>query len=706
MLSCCHSFCTQCIQSLITEGAETNSLTCPSCQQTTSVPSGGVTSLPRNLHLINKQSDILSKVTSNPPPPCDSCGEDTSIAYCTKCPELLCNQCFIYHQGLRKTRNHLSFNLEEARQMNQDQLAAMLPSCPTSSTTCQEHAQSPLDLYCQQCNLPVCAMCLGHEDHPVVKVNEQVNESKEALYQSLEWFRKAQQQLKEVLTLGEQIKRKIKLCNNEVDTIIRQTFANLQQLLHQREETLLAQSSEIANPKEADLSLQLEGIQHLLEAITHCQRLTTTSIGEYNDVELLSVAHTLQTRVNQLQQQFSETSLELCESPTISVNINEHNTVTAIQTLGVVLNDKETADNITTMVWLPPHNVITIGKESKLKVISRDGKGKELSKGGATVSGSLTPFEEKGTTIQVKTTDCGDGTYIVSLKPQQLGQHNLSLVINHRYIHGNPFNLTVVASRDYTAIKNPIQTITGLNNPWFMAFSSNGDMFVTSYTNHCVYVYDSSGRQKTTIGSNGNGPLQFSNPTGIVINGELMFVANCEADYVRVLNINGTVRIGSCTSGPNQSSCQPQAVCIGPDRKIYVARSGKQQIEVFHPNRMWSHNIQTYCVTPYGLCFDISGNLHVSDRYSNCVIVFTPKGQQIHRYGRNILNQPRGIVIDPAGYSLVINDDGHSLFIFDPRGNFLTSTAIGLIKYAVGITVSPDGSIWIADNGNNQLLKF
>ena len=48
-------------------------------------------------------------------------------------------------------------------------------------------------------------MCHGHEDHPDVKVNEQVNVSKGALYQSLEWFGKAQQQLKEVLTLGEQI---------------------------------------------------------------------------------------------------------------------------------------------------------------------------------------------------------------------------------------------------------------------------------------------------------------------------------------------------------------------------------------------------------------------------------------------------------------------------------------------------------------------
>ena len=144
-----------------------------------------------------------------------------------------------------------------------------------------------------------------------------------------------------------------------------------------------------------------------------------------------------------------------------------------------------------------------------------------------------------------------------------------------------------------------------------MAFSSSGDMFVTSYTNHCVYVYDSSGRQKATIGSGENGPLQFSNPTGIDMSGDLMFVANCEADYVLVLNINGTVWIGSCRSGPYQSSCQPQAICIGQDRKIYVTRQGTQQIEVFHPNRMWFHNIQPPHMRPYSLCFDFLSLTHL-----------------------------------------------------------------------------------------------
>ena len=120
MLSCCHSFCSQCIQSLITEDTGTNSITCPSCYQTTPVPTGRVFSLSRNLRLINKQGDIVNKITFNPPPPCDSCSEDTSIAYCIECSDLFCKQCWNAHQRIRSTRTHSYFTLEETRGMSQE----------------------------------------------------------------------------------------------------------------------------------------------------------------------------------------------------------------------------------------------------------------------------------------------------------------------------------------------------------------------------------------------------------------------------------------------------------------------------------------------------------------------------------------------------------------------------------------------------------
>ena len=698
MLSCCHSFCTQCIQSLINEGTGTNSITCPSCHQMIPVPNRGVISLPRNLYLVNKQGHILSKITSNPPPPCDSCSEDTSVAYCTECNEVICKKCWTNHQLLSITRSHVIQSLEDFKNISKDELTKLIQSF---SHTCQDHTDQQVDFYCQQCIIPVCVKCtiINHKDHPVTEVSKQVDSNKATVHESIQGFQVAQQQLKKVLISGEEIKEKIKAHKNEIDTIICQTFATLQKLLHEREVALLAQSSEIANAKEARLSLQLETIQHLLETMTYCESLVTCAVGEYNDVELLSVAHTLQTRAKQLQQEFSEISLEVCESPTISVDINTDELATKIANVNITFN--EISPNHTTAV-VPLSACVK--NELNIKVLSRGCKGKELSKGDAIVSGRLVPVKEKGTTIEAKTTDCGDGTYLVSLIPQQLGEHKLSLTIKGQSIKGSPFNILVVASKDYNTLKNPVQTITGIQQPCFIAFSNNGDMFVTSPSDHSIYVYDSSGRQKTTIGT---GSLQLNNPMGIAINGDIMYVAEIEENKIHKLTLEGEFlgTFGSKGSGKGQFS-YPWGICIGPDGRIYVADNGNHRIQVFHSDGTFSRIINCNVSSkryPYDLSFDISGYLHVTC-VAYIINVFTPEGQYIRQYGQSHLNVPCGIAIDSTGNSIVVNNCGHSLSIFDPHGNYIHS--IGGFNYPNGVAVSSDGSVWVADHANNRLVKY
>ena len=701
ILVCCLVVC---IQSLINEVLGTKTLTCPSCYQITPVPKGGVTFLPRNLRFNSKQSDLLTKITSNPSPPCDSCSEDTSVAYCIECNEVICKKCWTNHQLLSITRGHIIQSFEDIKNMSRDELTKLIPSF---THTCQDHSDQQLKYYCQQCIIPVCIECtiINHKDHPVTEVSKQVDINKATVHESIQGFQEAQQQLKKVLISGEEMKEKINTHKNEIDTIIHLTFSTLQQLLHEREEVLLAQSNEVANAKEARLTCQLEGIRHLLETITYCESLVTSAVGEYNDVELVSVAHTLQTRANQLQQRFSETSLEVCESPTISVDINTDELATKIANVDITFNEIS-PNNATAVIPLSVH----IEKELNVKVVSRDSKGKELSKGGAIVSGRFVPVEEKGRPIEAKITDCGDGTYLVSLTPQQLGEHKFSLTIKGQAIQSSPFNVSVVASRDFTILKNPVQTITEVNEPWFITFSSNGDVFVTG-GNHCIYVYDNSGRQETTIGSYGTGPLQFNNPSGIAICGDIIYVAEYEGHRIHKLTLGGKFldTFGSKGSGNGQFSC-PYAICIGPDGRIYVVDNGNHRIQVFHQDETFSHNIDSNVLdnkefsSPVGLCFDHLDYLHVTCYNSNIVIVFTPEGQYIRQYGQSHLNGPCGIAIDSTDNSLVVNNSGDSLSIFDPHGNYIHS--IGGFNYPIGVALASNGSVWVADCSNNRLVKY
>ena len=703
ILSCLHSYCLQCITKLHVEG--TTSITCPTCNQSTTIPDGGVPSLPRNVRLSQetKQDNILCKVTSTSPPPCDSCDENSPIAYCTECDHLLCNACFDAHQKLKVLRSHSSFTLKEATNRSRDKLIKMLPS---SSPMCHDHDNQILDLYCQQCTIPVCVKCtiISHKGHPVHEVSKQIIQNKEEIQQGLEGFPVSQEHLKEVMTAGEEMKKKVKARKNKVDTIIRQAFAKLQQLLHQREEALLVKSSEEAMAKEVRLSIQLEGIQRLLESMSHCRSLASVATSEYSDVELLSIAHTLHNRSINLQEQFSEISLDLCESPNISVEVNTDTLATMITEFGCI---SDTSPSNSTAVI--PRNRLAIGAEMKVKMVSRDIGGQELDHGGEVVRSRLTPVGKRS--IECKVTDNNDGTYLVSVTPQQSGQHKLSITIHGQDIQGSPFDLSMVTQRDYTKLKDPAQTITGINYPTYNAFSDNGDMFVTSCSDHCINVYDISGKKKTTIGSRGSGELQFEQPYGIAISGEVVHVAEFGGNRIHKLTTGGEFlgTFGQKGSDVGQFN-GPVGINISPEGKMYIADTDNHRIQVFHSDWTLSHIIDGKVsgdgsfTRPFGVAFDMSGDVHVIGFSSNSVTVFTPSGQFVCKYDQTHLKGPVGIAIDSAGYSLVTNHSPGSLSIYDPGGRFIHS--IGGFNQPFGVSVSYDRSVWVGDYVNNRLVKY
>ena len=710
ILSCLHSYCVQCITKLHVEN--TTSIICPTCNHSTTLPTGRVTSLPRNIRLSEetKLDTVLSKVTSSSPPPCDSCDENSPIAYCTECDQLLCNVCWDAHQKLKLLRSHSSFTLKEAQNTSRDKLIKMLPSSYSSSTflsrTCQHHSDQTLDLYCQQCTIPVCVMCsdISHKDHPVHQVSQQIIQNKEEIQQTLEEFQLAQQNLKKVTTAGEEMKEKIKARKIEVDTTIRQAFAKLQQLLHQREEALLAKSSEEAMAKDVRLSIQLEGIQHLLGSMSHCHSLASIATSDYSDVELLSIAHTLHKRANDLQKLYSEISLDLCESPNISVEVNTDTLATMITEFGCI---SDTSPSNSTAVI--PRNRLAVGAEMKMKVISRDSRGQEVDHGGEMVSCRLTPVGN--ISKECKVTDNSDGTYLVSVTPQQLGQHKLSITIYGQDIQSSPFDLSVVPQRGYTKIKYPVQTITGINSPRYIAFTDKGDVFVTSYNDNCIHVYDSNGKKKTTIGSKGNGELQFEDPRGITIIGEIVYVAECGGHRIHKLTTGGEFLGTFGEKGTGMGQCDsPCDIKISSEGKVYVADRDNSRIQVFHSDWTVSHIIDgkvsgdSSFTNPEGISLDLSGNVHVTGDGSNSVTVFSASGQFVYKYDQTHLQNPTGIAIDSAGYSLVVNHGLHSLDVFDPSGKFVHS--IKGYDGPYGVSVSPDGSVWVADYGNDRLVKF
>ncbi|HEX3425032.1 MAG TPA: protein kinase [Acidimicrobiales bacterium] len=305
-----------------------------------------------------------------------------------------------------------------------------------------------------------------------------------------------------------------------------------------------------------------------------------------------------------------------------------------------------------------------------------------------------------------------------------------------------------------------------LASPNGVVTSSAGTVFVSDFGNHRVRRINPDGTITTVAGDgqagfSGDGgsaaSAELSEPGGLALDaaGDL-YIADVGNNRIRRVTPAGAISTVAGDSlagytGDNGRAIdaelnEPQGVAIGPDNSIYIADFGNNRIRRVTPGGMITtvagdgqggfngSKLATGAELnePTGVAV-AGGDLYIADFGNNRVrrvtsgIITTFAGNDMAGSGGDNgqainaqLDGPEAVAISRSG-GVYITDLGHSEIRFvNTGGIIMTVGGSGIagfggdngaataarINNPVGITVSQDGSVYIADSGNNRVRKI
>jgi len=204
---------------------------------------------------------------------------------------------------------------------------------------------------------------------------------------------------------------------------------------------------------------------------------------------------------------------------------------------------------------------------------------------------------------------------------------------------------------------------------------------------------------------------EFSEPSGVCVNpknGDIL-VADANNHRVQVFNKDGKflMRIGT-TGKQDGSLAYPNriAVCPRTGNIVITERNPTHQVQVFTAQGVFLRKFGSMVLkNPRGLAVDRRGNVIVAECKVHNVVVFNQNsGSILHQFSiMGAVEFPNGVAVNQDCTRIYITDNHkHCVKVFSYSG-LLESTigGHGITNFPIGVGVSSNGNVVVADNHTN-----
>ena len=674
LLPCMHYYCRACIEKLA-ERSRGRPFPCPECRKDTSLPSGGAEQL-QSAFFVERMKNVyekMSKVQGRVEAVCEMCAGGKAVAFCRHCAELMCSDCTRSHQKMKMFDGHKVSTLEDLKKGGP---GSIVPT-EAPSPKCPEHDGQTMIIFCFDCNRLICRDCVlyEHREHKSDFVKKCATKSRKSLRDSLTPLRKIQANITDADKKLVATEAQVDAQENEVCQTIKQSFAELKAILEQRETELLSKAATLVQEKKDTLMAQRKGLQIAEKEIQSLVKFVEQNVENTSDQDLMVIHTQLQAKVEEEEKRHQQLSLEPATTADMAYNPPSSNAIpNDLGTLFHSLSPTVLGEIPCSCDLDQPMQVTVAAPTAQL----------------TDVHVQLKSLVDPASSVQADVVQKGVGLYDIICTPRVRGRHDLTVKVNGKEVVGSPFRVLVKIHP--TQLGPPVRTITGVNTPWEITFNNTQQLVVTEGGKK-VSIMERDGKRVQTIECD-----KFRQPRGVatgpdgaiyVIDSEAqclfkfsregkllktvqnelrcpyfiktiknrLYVSDWSNDVVKIFdddcNAMTTISTKECPS--------PWDIAEGDDG-LYVVGKGKIGVYACAPDFIRHLNIQSSSVklsAPWGICFDCSGHLFVTQYGSGVegVYVFTPSGEHVTSFGLASsgvsMGYPAGIVIDEDGFVYV-----------------------------------------------------
>ncbi|XP_068688634.1 tripartite motif-containing protein 3-like isoform X1 [Montipora foliosa] len=426
LLSCGHSFCSKCLEKLLSEKA----INCPTCRNAVSVPAG-VVGLPKNFSLL----DILLTLPQNEDeeegsPICETCDDDQhpATSCCLDCKEKMCKDAARWHVRHRAFRDHRVVLLEELKAN---------PKLAAVPVFCSEHNEQ-FRFFDEDCGHVVCRDCvtLKHNGHKCLSLAEAVSKYRQEMEALVTKASTQAEEIKGAETKVEGVSLELKQAYEKEAALLQATFVEVVASVKTREQVLMSELDNIYKTNSLTLTEQRDRLRIFQACLESAVQRANTAIQSPGNTELLVARSDIVSTLGALERQPPD--LEPQSNSILKFSFDLGQLPDLLRKLGFVSGSTGcAADTTATGSGL---NFVVPGQEASFTITAHDSQGRKCSVGGDLFVAELKQVEgEKKVEANVK--DNGDGTYLATYTApaDTNGNYTMSVLLHGSHIQGSPF---------------------------------------------------------------------------------------------------------------------------------------------------------------------------------------------------------------------------------------------------------------------------